>query len=639
MSSPIKFRFFPKIAEISFLHRDKLDKSCAFSSDEEINMLLSISRRSYLDSVELFIYNENAKCLVLCKSFSYVGSYGESDRYSLSFSPSELGVGLYFAKICISSFGKKLYGHQNGTNIIFTENEKQTPDIQLSVSDFLYEKPAEFYGGIIYQIFVDRFNRGGESKKREDAVLVENWENGVPEFPEYPGAPLKNNTFYGGTLDGIRDKLDYIQSIGANIIYLSPIFEAASNHKYDTGDYMTVDAMFGGDKALERLICECKRRGIKLILDGVFNHTGADSIYFNRYARYNTTGAYQSQESEYFDWYNFKEFPNKYDAWWGIEILPRLNLAEKSCRDYFLGKGGVVEKYANMGIDGLRLDVADELTDDFIADIKKILSRHPSSILYGEVWEDASNKVAYDTRKQYYLGKELDGVMNYPLRTGLINYVLTNDISSLRYALTDIIMNAPKRVTDAQMNLLGSHDTPRILTAIGDQSCIGASNAVLRTKRMTKAEREVAEAKLKSLYCILATLPGIPTVFYGDEAGLEGYSDPFNRMPYPWGKESNDLFRHYKCIGEIRRNNAVYATGGFAITYLSEELFAFKRYDGKNTLLTVYNNSQFDLSLNFGCRATNLFKNSTSYSYVLNSKCACIYKVRDNDNLTIVKNK
>ena len=467
MNFPIKFSYLPKKAALSFIHSDKADKSCAFSLNEEIRLLLSVNRRSYFDSVQLVVYKEDTKSIVLYKSFSYKSSCGANDEYSVEFSPSELGVGLYFAQICAKCFGKMLCGIRDGDNIVFTEYEAQLPNIQLSVSDFLYEKPAEFYGGIIYQIFVDRFNKGGKSKIRKDAIVVDDWESGVPEFPEYPGAPLKNNTFYGGTLDGITDKLDYIQSLGANIIYLSPIFEAASNHKYDTGDYMTVDAMFGGDKALERLICECKRRGMKLILDGVFNHTGADSIYFNRYSRYDNLGAYQSEKSDYFNWYNFKEFPNKYDAWWGIEILPRLNLAEKSCRNYFLGKGGVVEKYANMGIDGLRLDVADELADDFIADIKRILSRRSSSILYGEVWEDASNKVAYDTRKKYYLGKELDGVMNYPLRTGLINYVRTKDTASLKYALTDIILNAPKRVTDAQMNLLGSHDTQRILTAIG----------------------------------------------------------------------------------------------------------------------------------------------------------------------------
>ncbi len=637
MNFPIKFSYLPKKAALSFIHADKSDKSCAFSLNEEIKMLLSVSRRTYFDSVELVIYNEASKSVCLCKRFSYSGSVRANDEYILSFSPSELGLGLYFAKICVYCFGKKLYGRRDGGEIIFTEEEDLLPNIQLSVSDFLYEKPTAFYGGIIYQIFVDRFNKSGESKIREDAILVDDWESGVPEFPEYPGAPLKNNTFYGGTLDGITDKLDYIQSLGANIIYLSPIFEAASNHKYDTGDYMTVDAMFGGDKALERLICECKRRGMKLILDGVFNHTGADSIYFNRYSRYDTLGAYQSEKSDYFSWYNFKEFPNKYDAWWGIEILPRLNLAEKSCRNYFLGNGGVVEKYANMGIDGLRLDVADELTDDFIADIKKILSRHPSSILYGEVWEDASNKVAYDTRKTYYLGKELDGVMNYPLRTGLINYVKTSDTASLKYALTDIILNAPKRVTDAQMNLLGSHDTPRILTKIGAQAPLGLSNAALRTKRMSKTERAAAENKLKSLYCILATLPGIPTIFYADEAGLEGYSDPFNRMPYPWGKESEELVLHYKNIGKIRRKNSVYATGGFELLYLSDDVFAFKRFDRKNTLITVYNNSCYDFSVDFHSGATDLISNVSAFNFNIKSKCARIYKTSNKDKVVITK--
>lgn len=626
MDFSAKFSFFPKAGYLRFVHSDVMDKSCAFTLKDEIKLVLSVSRRSYLKNVTLSLFSQDGKTELLTAGFAYTASVGAFDEYELSLPAEKLGVGLYFARICIESFTKVLYGYQGEDEIVFVDGNDRAADIQLSVSDFHYDKPSDFYGGIIYQIFVDRFNRSGKTNVRDGAVLVDDWSCGVPEFPDYPGAPLKNNTFYGGTLDGITDKLDYIQSLGANIIYLSPIFESVSNHRYDTADYMRVDSLLGGDKALKRLICECKKRGVKLILDGVFNHTGADSVYFNRYSRYPNVGAYQSKDSDYYGWYNFTEYPNKYDAWWGIEILPRLNLSAPSCRNFFLGKDGVVEKYVNMGIDGLRLDVADELSDDFIAEIKNILNKNKSSILYGEVWEDASNKIAYDKRKEYYLGLELDGVMNYPLRTGLLDYVMKSDTQKLRYAVSDIIRNAPKRVTDAQMNLIGSHDTERILTAIGASSSEGIPNSVLREKRMTVKERERAEKILKALWCILSTLPGIPTIFYGDEAGLEGYSDPFNRMPYPWGNESEDLLSHYRTIGDIRRKNSVYTVGGFELLHLSKSAFAFKRFIGRKALVTVFNNSQEDITVEFSSAVKDLLSGNKSTRHILKSKCASIYK-------------
>lgn len=194
----------------------------------------------------------------------------------------------------------------------------------------------------------------------------------MPEYPAYPGAPLKNNRFYGGTLLGIIDKLEYIRSLGVDTIYLSPIFDAASNHKYDTADYMSVDSMFGGEKAFKALIKKAHEYGIGIILDGVFNHTGSDSIYFNKYGHYKTLGAYQSKKSKYYSWYDFKNYPDEYTAWWGIDILPRIHPDKPDCRKYFVGKDGVIAKYASMGIDGFRLDVADELSDDFIAEIKGV---------------------------------------------------------------------------------------------------------------------------------------------------------------------------------------------------------------------------------------------------------------------------
>jgi glycosidase len=451
----------------------------------------------------------------------------------------------------------------------------------------------------------------------------------------YPGAPLKNNHFYGGTLWGITEKLDYFKSLGVNTLYLSPIFDAASNHKYDTGDYMSIDSMFGGEEAFLDLLAKAKEKGIGIILDGVFNHTGSDSLYFNREGHYDSVGAYQSPMSDYFTWYDFQDFPNKYTSWWGIDILPRIHPDKPSCRKYFVGKGGVIEKYARLGIDGFRLDVADELSDNFIAEIKKKLNCYnKESVLYGEVWEDASNKIAYDVRKKYYLGNELDGVMNYPVRKGIIDYLTTYNSSSLAYALTDVIDNAPKRIRDMQMNLLGTHDTERILTVLGGERSDGRSNEYLSQKKMNDLERGTAKRRLRMAYVILATIPGIPAIFYGDEAGLEGYHDPFNRLPYPWGREDNNLINYFRMIGSIRQNNEVYKEGEFKLLYIDPNVLAYERIDKKYAYITLVNNSKQYLRVEFSSPAIAMVSDDnkqTLTSFDLPAYTAQIFKIeRDN---------
>ena len=396
-------------------------------------------------------------------------------------------VGLYYLRFEADTARGRYYSRREGANYYLAE-EAAAFDFQLLISDFLYEKPSWIYGGIIYHVFVDRIFRGTETPPSAGGILDPDWENGIPEYPPYPGAPLKNNTFFGGNLDGVRLKLSYIASLGVNCIYLSPIFRAASNHKYDTGDYTTVDEAFGGDAALLRLVAEAEDYGIRIILDGVFNHTGDDSMYFNKYGHYDTVGAYQSKDSPYYSWYDFEKFPDKYTSWWGIDILPRINPDNPECRAYFTGDGGVIEKWMRCGIGGFRLDVADELSDGFIESIKECISKiRPDAILYGEVWEDASNKIAYEKRRSYYHGNALDGVMNYPLRTGIIRYLRFGETEPLRYALTDIMENAPKRIRDAQMNLLGTHDTERILTVLGGEFPEDGDNAAYAAYRMSGA--------------------------------------------------------------------------------------------------------------------------------------------------------
>ena len=350
--------------------------------------------------------------------------------------------------------------------------------------------------------------------------------------------------------------------------------------------------MFGGEEALDFLLAEAKKRDIRIILDGVFNHTGDDSRYFNRYGHYDTLGAYQSPESPYASWYTFSRFPDVYEAWWGISILPKLNLRDPDCRSYLVGREGIVSRYAKMGIGGMRLDVADELDGDFIAAVKdRLCEASPDAVLYGEVWEDASNKVAYHRLTGYYHGRQLDGVMNYPLRAGLISYLREKNTDGLSYYLNEVLPNMPKRAADAAMNLLGTHDTLRILTALGGPSPEGKSNDTLAQLRLTEEERQRAIALLKGAYLILATLPGIPCIYYGDEVGLEGYADPFNRRPFPWHRMEEELLSHYRKMAALREH-AQYRDGELRVWHLSAELLVFGREKDGVSAVTLFNNTE-----------------------------------------------
>ena len=615
-------------AEYEYIHNGKASISTAFEINEKAEIHLSIPRAIGVIDAYMEIYDESVCSKLADLKGEWTGFSGEYDSYIFDLSEYNLGTGLYFMRPRLLVLGAELYGHRWAGGIYFDTKSELTNMLQLSICDFKYKEPKKIRGGVIYHVFVDRFNRGGEYSIPDGARIMRNDWKIIPEYPEYPGAPLYNNTFWGGTLWGIIEKLDYIKSLGTSAIYLSPIFRAYSNHKYDTADYMSVDPIFGGEKAFCALLKAAHEKGIEIILDGVFNHTGSDSIYFNRYGRYKELGAYQSKSSPYYSWYDFQQHPTQYTSWWGIEILPRINPDKPECGDYFVGDNGVVDKYAKMGIYGFRLDVADELSDDFIAKIKHKLSA-PSKdrILYGEVWEDASNKSSYGSRRRYYLGHELDGVMNYPLRSGIIDYLTGRGTDKLAYAMCDVTANAPNRVLHNQMNLLGTHDTERILTVLGDESTEGMSNYQLARHRMDPGKRNYAIKRLMTAYTILATMPGLPTIFYGDEAGLEGYRDPFNRMPYPWGKEDTRLIEHYKRLGQMRIANEVYKEGEFKLCYLDKDLLIFSRCAGESKFVTIVNNTDSALIFSFDNDGLDLLNNKRSISFTLEAFGAGVYKL------------
>lgn len=456
---------------------------------------------------------------------------------------------------------------------------------QLLIYDANYRQP-EPVEGIMYHVFVDRFARTGEAEKHQKpgTVLDPDWENGIPQYGAYPGAEVANNVFFGGDLYGIAEHLPYIASLGTGILYLSPVFDAASNHKYDTADYLSVDAMFGGDEALSHLCREAKKYGIRVILDGVFNHTGADSIYFNRYGHYDSVGAYQSTDSPYADWYSFRKFPDDYECWWGVKILPRVHSGNAEYQRFIFEK--VIPKWKEAGVYGWRLDVADELDDGFLTGLRKALHKGEDDthgeiptcgLLIGEVWEDASDKVSYGARRQYLYGRQLDGVMNYPLREAVIRYVLHGDVDALQQGTERLYRRYPQWASEHAMNILSTHDTIRILTALGGEPMGDHTNDELAGMHMTDAERETGVRRLKLAYGILAALPGIPCVYYGDEVGMEGYRDPFCRRPFPWHRMDTALLDFYQKVGRCRKQERILHTGVLQLRQVNEDVLCFTR--------------------------------------------------------------
>lgn len=460
----------------------------------------------------------------------------------------------------------------------------------------VYEKrnnpPSWLYGGIIYHIFVDRFFRGGDEPCREDAVINGDWENGIPPYVKKPGDRLDNNVFFGGDLYGIIKKLPYISSLGVTCIYLSPVFEAYSNHKYDTGNYDKVDDMFGGEEAFSSLADECEKCGIKLILDGVFNHTGDDSIYFNRRGRYGNGGAYRDRNSPYYEWYHFTEYPEKYESWWGIDVLPRVMSDTPSYKAYIFGEKGVIRKRLREGVGGFRLDVADELSDEFLSELKTAAETEKKDcVIIGEVWENAAEKISYGRRRKYLRGKELDSVMNYPIRTAIISYLREGDCATFLKNVTAVYDEYPPEAQSVLMNIIGTHDTERIITALAGESPVGKSQDEKAVYKMTDEQYEKGAELVKAAYLLSMVLPGVPCIYYGDEAGMQGYSDPFNRRPYIWGRENTELIAFYRKLGEIRKREKALFLGDMRVVYIDRDILCIERTSGSELICAVVNRS------------------------------------------------
>jgi len=370
--------------------------------------------------------------------------------------------------------------------------------------------------------------------------------------------------------------LDYIASLGVTILYLNPISKSFSSHRYDTGDYKIPDPMLGTEEDFKALCDAAHARGIRVILDGVYSHTGADSLYFDKLGRFGGKGAFCTKDSPYYSWYTFKEYPHTYNSWWGFDTLPTVRKTDPAFMEFiFEAEDSVLAHWLSLGADGFRLDVADELPNEFMSKLKKRLRQlRPDALLMGEVWEDASNKIAYNIRRRYFVDATLDSVMNYPFQKAILDFLRgTDDGTAFRNRVLSVVENYPAQVLSCNMNLLGTHDTPRILTALVDD--FDGSREQLAVRKLDQRRLELARQRLFAATVLQFTLPGSPSIYYGDEAGMEGGKDPFNRRPYPWGREDTEILEHYRTLGQLRRGYealrkgklSFFASGGGRLGY------------------------------------------------------------------------
>lgn len=496
------------------------------------------------------------------------------------------GLVFYHFALCKAGEQPYYYGKMSGdsehpeiTGGIY--NAAPVPAWQITVYE-PQQSPAWFGEGITYGIFPDRFCRSG---KTQTDTPLKNWGEKPKYLPDADGI-IRRNDFYGGDLEGIRAHLSDLRALGVTTVYLNPIFEAYSNHRYDTGDYERIDSRLGTEDEFRALCRDAHSLGMRILLDGVFSHTGNISRYFNADGRYPELGAAQSKDSPYYAWYRFKHWPDEYLCWWDVLALPCVEETDPEYLDYIVrGENSIVRRWLRAGADGWRLDVADELPDIFLDELRSAArEERPDAMILGEVWEDASNKVAYGNRRRYFLGKQLDGVMNYPLRTCILDYLSGKDAWYFADTMSELQENYPPTAMLSCMNFLGTHDTERILSVLGCQS-VPETLAEQEDFHLTEEERKRG-IRLECLTsALLYAFPGSPMIFYGDEAGMEGLSDPFNRGCYPWGREDRTLKSWYALLGAARNHSEALKRGKLIFLKADGQLLAFTRETEREIVL------------------------------------------------------
>ena len=456
------------------------------------------------------------------------------------------------------------------------------PSFQITVYEKGSKTPDWFKHSVMYQIFPDRFCRvGNEIIEKKGAVYHACWTDEPSYYKDPDTREIVAYDFYGGNIKGIESKLDYLKELGISVIYLNPVFESESNHHYDTGDYHKIDPIFGTNEEFRHLLDTARDKGIRIILDGVFSHTGAHSIYFNRDGRYDSVGAYQSKDSPYYDWYSFRNYPNSYDCWWDFWTLPNVQETTPSYMDFIIhNDDSVIKHWLNEGISGWRLDVIDELPAEFTEALySEVKNNNPDAVIIGEVWEDASNKIAYGFQRQYLCGREMDSAMNYPFRAHIIDFILGNiDGKVCMRRLESLRENYPKENFYAMMNLIGSHDMIRIMTVFGEAPYYDKMPTLDQINfKLDEEHEKLAKSRLLMAALWQMTYPGVPCVYYGDEIAMQGFKDPTNRRPYKWADGDDNIRQQYKKFIAERNNHTVLQTGELLPLHAKGDIVAYAR--------------------------------------------------------------
>ena len=481
---------------------------------------------------------------------------------------------LVFDDFCV--YLNRTFDHRS-----YISSDKGEDYLQL-VTEKEYDCTNSLQGGIIYQIYVDRFCRVGEVKERKPLILRDDWCGKIKKNTSDP--LIINLEVFGGNINGIISKLDYLKELGVTTIYLNPISMANSGHKYDTADYMKIDDMFGTESDFKNFVELSKEMGIKVVIDGVYNHTGSDSIYFNKEGRFDTLGAYKSKDSVFYKWYNFINYPDEYMSWWGFDTLPNINGECEEFHNYIAGKDGVLEKFLKLGVAGVRLDVVDEINDKFVKKIsEKVKEFGKDNVIMGEVWEDAATKIAYSYRRKYFSDNELNSVMNYPIKETVLKYIFSGDPTDLESTIRMLENNYPKVVKDNLMNFLTTHDTKRVFSEI---------------LKANDDNEELAKKLYQIASTLIFTLPGVPSIFYGDEYGMKD-NDDSSRGCFDWENYKNDTYEWFLKLTKIRKLK-VFKDGEINVLYSKNGKFVFERFSDSERVIVAVNmtNSGLDIALN-----------------------------------------
>ncbi|MGO2118620.1 MAG: glycoside hydrolase family 13 protein [Fusobacterium sp.] len=519
----------------------------------------------------------------------------------------------YTFEVILQDGTTKFYGNNQselgGIGQVYKNNPKQ---YQITTYYEDNKTPDWYKESIIYQIFPDRFFNGNGDRHinspKKNSFIYGKWGD-TPFYIRNDKMEIIRWDFYGGNLKGIEKKLDYIKDLGANLIYLNPIFKATSNHRYDTGDYKKIDEILGTEDDFKSLVTNAKNKGINIILDGVFNHTGRDSKYFNRYSNYDSIGAYNSVGSYYYDWYKFEKYPDEYECWWGVKDLPCVNEKTPSFVDYIIeAEDSVIAHWMKLGVKGWRLDVADELPSEFLVKLRKRCHElDKDSVILGEVWEDATNKISYDKRRGYMKGRQLDSVTNYSFKKIFIDYFSNKfDTKKLVMLFENIRENYPRENFYALTNMLGSHDIERIIT-VCERVATYIQDEIYRKefyreKILTKDHLSeiIGDRILELMVTMQMVFPGVPLIYYGDEAGVQGEKDPDNRRTYPWGHEDKEIESMYRNLIKLRKSSKMFSIGEFKQLELGEDVYGvIRKYEDDYALIVINRHpiNYFDVSL------------------------------------------